>query len=592
MDRAEDSEANEEGSKMMDYIRVVKENSSYRLALLSYYIDNVGNWITFIACVSITDSYGGSMHTSVYLILRLLPSFVVVTYVGPLADRIDKKIGMIYCSIMSALSVFILAICISSPYMLYILYASTVVQFTMDSLYGPLRNSLIPFLVPKEDLMIASTLDGIGWSAIGAFGASLGGYIVGRYGVRMSFLLDAGSYLLCALLVGLIPAAHCRPRDPDKHQGGEPAPGQEMLSLLVGSAGSEPIADECFPLPGSSAAAGSAGEEDRGKIDMLTAPPGSSAETSSVSPSNIDGDVSLHRRVEAALGRLESGCGSDGGDDGDGVDGDGGDLSEGEEMRPLVAPPAAHPSQLQLQTLADSLSSKRGGAGAGSFLEALSFLSASPFLLFLCAVKGLGSVVWGGADLVAVRFSQRSDMQALGDADLTMGVLFAATGVGCQLGPMLWNYCTPQREQLLIRAIVFAFAHMAFSYLIMAVATDVYVVLLATIIRTIGASVLYIYSTLLVQLSFPGPMQGRVFAIERAFYTVCKISSTLFSGVAFERWGYSEGLVCLMLSALGTAVTIVSAVVYIDRYPTSNSCCAHKKNLCGFRAAVPNQFQV
>lgn len=196
--------------KCGDYFRVLRDYPAYRLLLFSYFIDNLGNWFTFISCLTITDNFGGVIWTTIYLMIRLIPSFIFAPCLGPLADKYDKRLGMICCSILSAAVVLFMAGIITTGdsltyFQLFGIYCASLIQFTLDTLYGPLRGSLIPLLVKKEDLMITSTWDGFGWSTISAFGASIGGYVTSKYGYRAAFLLDASSYLFCAVLVYFVP---------------------------------------------------------------------------------------------------------------------------------------------------------------------------------------------------------------------------------------------------------------------------------------------------------------------------------------------------------------------------------------------------
>ena len=63
----------------------------------------------------------------------------------------------------------------------------------------------------------------------------------------------------------------------------------------------------------------------------------------------------------------------------------------------------------------------------------------------LCFVKFSGALVWGAADILQVKYSEMPSMQTLGDGSQTLGFVFAAVGVGCFFGPILFNYFTPPR---------------------------------------------------------------------------------------------------------------------------------------------------
>ena len=54
-------------------------------------------------------------------------------------------------------------------------------------------------------------------------------------------------------------------------------------------------------------------------------------------------------------------------------------------------------------------------------------------------------MVWTSADVLIVSFAEEPAMQSLGDAATTLGLLFAAIGVGCFVGPIFGNMMTPSR---------------------------------------------------------------------------------------------------------------------------------------------------
>jgi hypothetical protein len=60
-------------------------------------------------------------------------------------------------------------------------------------------------------------------------------------------------------------------------------------------------------------------------------------------------------------------------------------------------------------------------------------------------IKASGAVVWGASDILQVRFSNLRSMQSLGDSSTTLGLLFAAIGLACFMGPIISNRLTPPR---------------------------------------------------------------------------------------------------------------------------------------------------
>jgi MFS family permease len=451
-----------------DYFRVLKDYPSYRYLLLSFFVDNLGNWFTFISCLTITDNFGdgGVTWTTIYLMIRLMPPFLFAPCLGPYTDLVDKRLGMIWSSLLSSFVVLFMAGIIGngsslSYLQLFAIYIASLIQFTSETFYGPLRASLIPLLVERKDLMITSTWDGFGWSTISAFGASVGGLVTSKYGFRAAFLLDALSYFTCALLVSFVPSGITS--SPKSNALSE----EEDVELI----------DPSLPLPS------------------------------------------------------------------------------------LPAPEFEEECSLSSSTKSTSLSLNK---------ELISFLFSNPFIFFICFLRGSGSLLWGAADLLSIRFSNQPTLQHYGDKEFTLGIIYAFVGIGCQVGPMFWNSITPQKEYHLFRVIIISFGQIAVSYFIMMSTSHINHLLLATFIRSIASGIIYIYGGLLIQILVPSSIQGRIFTIERGLYTFSKLLSTVMSGVGFDYFQWNEYQMSLFMSLFSGGVTLLWSGIFISHYHFSS----------------------
>ena len=159
--------------------------------------------------------------------------------------------------------------------------------------------------------------------------------------------------------------------------------------------------------------------------------------------------------------------------------------------------------------------------------------------------------------------------QSLGDASVTLGLIYACVGVGCQLGPLLWNHCTPQKEKSLLFAVVIAFVQMGISYVLLVYSGSlgrIWGMFAATVLRTMGSSIVWIYSTLLLQRAVSGHMQGRVFAIEQAICVLSEIGSIVLGGIFFDRLEWSVEETCQVMGLVGGCVSLFWMLVYGVRY--------------------------
>ena len=76
------------------------------------------------------------------------------------------------------------------------------------------------------------------------------------------------------------------------------------------------------------------------------------------------------------------------------------------------------------------------------------------------------------------------------------------------------------RRHYLLRACAASFFMYFVGYLLMSAAPNIWLLLPSTVVRSIGGSIVWVYSTLLIQLRVPNHLQGRTMALEMAFYVV------------------------------------------------------------------------
>lgn len=214
--------------------------------------------------------------------------------------------------------------------------------------------------------------------------------------------------------------------------------------------------------------------------------------------------------------------------------------------------------------------------------ELIQFLSSNKWVLLICFLRGCGSLLWGAADLLSVNFSNLKSFQRYGDKEFTLGLIYATTGIGCQIGPILWNAITLQSEYYLFRVIVFSFGQIGISYLIMMYATDIHHLLLATLIRTISSGIIWIYGSLLLQILVPSSLQGRVFTFERAIYVISKLLSTVMSGVGFGYIHWNDFQMSSLMTISSGVIVLIWSAIFVYHYHWS----------CGDKEIVEKYLQV
>ncbi|MCU1383705.1 MAG: hypothetical protein JWL71_2402 [Acidobacteria bacterium] len=155
-------------------------------------------------------------------------------------------------------------------------------------------------------------------------------------------------------------------------------------------------------------------------------------------------------------------------------------------------------------------------------------------LMFVKAGWGLA----GGVLLLLTIFGQRVFRLAGGSA-AGIGVLYAARGIGAGLGPIALRWIIGQQPQRLRRTIGPAYFMVGAFYIALAWAPSLWVAALCVLCAHFGGSILWVFSTVLLQLEVPDRFRGRVFATELALVTLMSSLSSYWTAYELDRAGWS-----------------------------------------------------
>ncbi|MGE5569266.1 MAG: MFS transporter [Rhodospirillales bacterium] len=167
-----------------------------------------------------------------------------------------------------------------------------------------------------------------------------------------------------------------------------------------------------------------------------------------------------------------------------------------------------------------------------------------PVLALLLVKTGLGFL---GTHLVLLPiFGERifpvqmEDMQR--GAMLGMSALMSSRGVGALLGPIIGNYWAGQRHNLMRLGILFGFLICGVGYMALAAAPTLALAALAVVFAHGGTSIVWVFSTTLLQLQTQDRYRGRVFSADFALLVVAMSIANYSTGVATD-WGVPVRLI-------------------------------------------------
>jgi predicted MFS family arabinose efflux permease len=187
---------------LASYLTLLRRNRNYRLLWLAQIVSELGDWFYTLAVYNLLLDLTGSKAQAVALavVLQVLPSTFAAPTAGVLNDRISRKRIMIGADLVRFFIVLGMLL-VRTPSMVWLVYPLLLVETIGAAFFEPAHSSVIPNIVPENQVLAANTLSSITWSFCLAAGASLGGIAAVWLGRDAVFVVNAFSFLLSAWLI-------------------------------------------------------------------------------------------------------------------------------------------------------------------------------------------------------------------------------------------------------------------------------------------------------------------------------------------------------------------------------------------------------
>ena len=183
------------------YVRLVRENKTYRKFWLAAFISMFGEWFNTIALFLIILEYTDSeLLLGVLMAVRMGCFALMQPLFGLLADRVNRKKLMIITNLMQVF-LALAFIGVNGPEDMWWMFLCSGVMMALHGLYVTAERAALPNIVDKEDLTTANALDSATWSTALCLGAFAGGLVVSEYGVTVAFIIDSLTFLVGTILL-------------------------------------------------------------------------------------------------------------------------------------------------------------------------------------------------------------------------------------------------------------------------------------------------------------------------------------------------------------------------------------------------------
>lgn len=181
----------------------LRSSREFRLLWSSGAVTFLGSMVTYVALpFQLKELTGSFVAVGLLGAIQLVPLIVFGLWGGALADALDRRrmvllteVGLLGCS-----TVLLLNAVAETP-RVWVVYVVAAVFTTLDALQRPSLDSIVPRVVPADQLAGAAALQSLRFNVGMILGPALGGVVIAAHGVGWGYGIDVASYVLSLVLI-------------------------------------------------------------------------------------------------------------------------------------------------------------------------------------------------------------------------------------------------------------------------------------------------------------------------------------------------------------------------------------------------------
>jgi MFS family permease len=195
------------GSLLSGYGRLVR-NSRFFPLWLGQLFSNLGDTLHYIALVVwVYERTGSSFVVAGAVLFEVLPVILLAPVAGVVIDRLPRKAVLVVSDVVRAVLVLLLLLTTE----LWQIYAIIALLTAAGTFFNPAVSATLPTLLDADDLLAANA---VSWSTgrfVQIIGAALAVGVIDLIGAEATFVFNAGTFLVSALLLLVLPVPPGRP---------------------------------------------------------------------------------------------------------------------------------------------------------------------------------------------------------------------------------------------------------------------------------------------------------------------------------------------------------------------------------------------
>jgi MFS family permease len=180
-------------------------NRDFRFLMASLGVSQVGDWLYSVALVVyVFEETGSAGWVAAATMVRFIPYIALGPIAGVVASRYERRSVMIVADLVRAMLMAALALVAATSGQVELAIAITFLATVFSTPYNPAVASLVPSLVRPGDLAAANALRETVSATALLVGPALGGILLFLGSPALAFAINAGTFLLSALFIGLL----------------------------------------------------------------------------------------------------------------------------------------------------------------------------------------------------------------------------------------------------------------------------------------------------------------------------------------------------------------------------------------------------
>lgn len=212
-------------------------------------------------------------------------------------------------------------------------------------------------------------------------------------------------------------------------------------------------------------------------------------------------------------------------------------------------------------------------AGSGDepqtgFWDGIRYVRRHPATLAALLIKTGGSI--GNIDALMVIYA--SVLFIMGDDSTTpLSIMYAALGLGAVVGPLLLNRFNDGSVRAMRRLVIIGFIWITIGWFVMGSAATLPLVSLAVLLRAMGGSANWTYSSVIIQQIVPDHYLGRMFSLDMMGFYLVSAVSILATGLLVDAMGAENVREAVALMAIVSLIPLALWLLTVPRLERSEA---------------------